>query len=61
MPSLDDIPDRLLPIDRKNLFTTWVYESGLDRSTKKHLLFLWSRNNGYKWTHPEIIAVIGPE
>ena len=61
MPSLADIPGHLLPIDRRDLFTTWVKDSAVDRSTGKHLLFLWSSNNGYKWTHFEIISVIGPE
>lgn len=61
MPSLADIPTDLLPIHQRDPFTRWVQESKVDRSTGKHLLFLWSRNNGYTWTHAEIIAVIGLE
>ena len=61
MPSLADIPRDLQPITQKDPFVRWVQESKVDRSTGKHLLFLWSRNNGHIWTHAQVIAAIGPE
>ena len=61
MPSLADIPMYLRPITARGPFVQWLQQSHVDRSTGKHLLFLWSINNGYKWSHSQVIAAIGPE
>ncbi len=61
MPSLADIPLHLQGIISRARFVQWLQNSQVDRSTGKHLLFLWSKNNGFKWTHDLVIEAIGPE
>lgn len=61
MPSLADIPNNLLHLDRKDEFLRWLRDLQTDNMTKKELLFLWADSLGYTVTIDDLVFVFGED
>lgn len=61
MPSLTDIPDKLLHVNMRLNFLAWLRDLQTDDMTKKELLFLWAEYVGHHVTTADMEAVFGED
>ena len=61
MPSISDIPEDLLPIDKREDFLIWLKEIPVSMAIKKILLSLWAEFNHTSFSATDYDLIVGKD